>query len=79
MVGGLIRFWLPTGLSPGLPAEVLYAGPVPLEVEGLSQVNVLVPGVLGRLFFQSTARALSSGRSDLTTSAAWWTVEVIQY
>jgi uncharacterized protein (TIGR03437 family) len=31
------------GFPPGSTAQVLYAGPAPLEVEGLGQINVIVP------------------------------------
>ncbi len=35
------------GWNGNTPAEILYAGPAPLEVEGLAQINLRVPSGTG--------------------------------
>jgi uncharacterized protein (TIGR03437 family) len=43
---------LRTNMPHPLPAQVLYAGPAPLEIEGLGQVNVVAPGGPAPVFLQ---------------------------
>ena len=60
------------GWSLSKPAAFSYAGPAPLEVEGLGQINVQVPYAFGPILFRVTIVS-SDGSQLYGNSAAVWT------
>jgi hypothetical protein len=62
------------GFPPGLAAQVLYAGPAPLEVEGLGQINVLIPSIGSDvLLFNVAVISADGAQAYISPGAVVWT------
>ena len=59
--------------SPPVRANVLYAGPAPLEVEGLGQINVQVPQAVGPISFAISVVSPDGTQEYTSGIAVIWT------